>query len=132
MTVRMKRILIVEDSDDILFILQMELEGAGYSVAAAHDAAAGLELARLMRPDVIVSDLKMPTVDGFEFIRRIRQIPGLADIPAIALTGFSSQKEIKNALAAGFTAHATKPMEISDLVKVIEQLTAKRLKRVAG
>src|SRR5262245_46184044 len=99
----MKRILIVEDSDDVLYILQMELECAGYSVEPAHDAMTALELARRMRPDVIVSDLRMPAIDGFEFIRRIRQIPGLAATPAVALTGFSSQKEIKHALAAGFT-----------------------------
>ena len=128
----MKRILIVEDSDDARFILQMELESAGYSVEAVDDAAAGLELARRMRPDVIVSDLRMPRVDGFEFIRRIRQLPGLAATPAIALTGFSAQKEIQQALAAGFTTHITKPTEIADLVKVIEQLTAKRLQRVAS
>ena len=67
----MIRVLLVEDSDDILFILQMELEWMGFVVDIAKDAGAAVDIARLTHPDVIVSDLRMPAMDGFEFIKRV-------------------------------------------------------------
>ena len=74
----------------------------------------------------------MPDVDGIEFIRQVRRIPSLASIPAIALTGASRGSDIQLALANGFTTHLTKPVEVSELSKAIEQLTARRLYRKAG
>jgi CheY-like chemotaxis protein len=128
----MTRVLVVEDSSDVLFVLQLELESAGYAVDATTDAAIALNLAREHHPDVIVSDLRMPDIDGLEFIRRIRQIPQLAVVPAIVLTGAGMEKDIQQALACGFTAHLTKPVEAKTLLSRIEQLTARRLKRKAG
>jgi CheY-like chemotaxis protein len=98
-------------------------------VADAHHA---LLVAEHTRPDLIVSDLGLPVMDGFDFIKRIRKIPRLASIPAIALTGASMDKDIQQALACGFTAHLTKPVEAQDLCNRIEQLTARRLQRKAG
>lgn len=128
----MTRVLLVEDSEDVLFVLRVELESMGYLVDTAANANAGVEAARRARPDVIVSDLRMPGVDGFEFIRRIRHISSLASVPAIALTGAAMESDIHNAIAGGFTAHLKKPVEASELSKLIEQLTARRLQRKAG
>jgi CheY-like chemotaxis protein len=128
----MTRVLLVEDSADVLNVLQIELEWMGYAVDAATDAGAALALAERQRPDVIVSDLGMPVIDGFEFIRRVREIPGLASVPAIALTGAGLDRDIQQALAFGFTAHLMKPVEAKELVNRIELLTAKRLQRKAG
>jgi two-component system CheB/CheR fusion protein len=128
----MTTVLLVEDSSDVLFFLQLELEYAGYQVHATTDAAIALSRARDARPDVIVSDLRMPDIDGLEFIRRIREIPELASVPAVVLTGAGMERDIQQALAAGFTAHLTKPVEARDLISKIEQLTARRLKRQAG
>ena len=128
----MTRILLVEDSDDILYILQLELNWMGYVVDIAANADEAIELAKKNRPDVIVSDLQMPVVDGLEFIKHIRRIPTLANVPAIALTGFSLEIKIQQALSSGFTAHLTKPVEATQLAKLIEQLTAVRLKRKAS
>jgi two-component system, chemotaxis family, CheB/CheR fusion protein len=128
----MTRVLLVEDSSDVLFVLQFELEAAGYEVDATTDAAVALNLAQGARPDVIVSDLRMPDIDGLEFMRRIRKISDLATVPAIVLTGAGMEKDIRQALDAGFTAHLTKPVEAQELIRKIEQLTARNLKRQAG
>ena len=129
---RMTRVLLVEDSIDVLDLLQIELELMGYAVDAVADAHAALAAAQRNRPDVIVSDLGLPGMDGLDFIKHIRKTTGLASIPAIALTGASMDKDIQQALAFGFTAHLTKPIEVSELGRRIEQLTALRLQRRAG
>jgi CheY-like chemotaxis protein len=128
----MTRVLLVEDSTDVLYVIQLELEWMGYEVHTASDADAGFEIALRMHPDIIVSDLGLPGIDGFEFLRRVRHTPNLASVPAIALTGAAMDKDIQRALAAGFTAHVTKPVEAVDLGKRIEQLTSRRLKRKAS
>jgi CheY-like chemotaxis protein len=127
----MTRILLVEDSTDILFLLQTELEWLNYSVQTASDALKGLELARKNRPEVIVSDLHMPGIDGREFIRRVRKIPELARVPAIALTGYSLDAEVKLALAAGFDAHLTKPVDGKTVSETIARLLTKRMKKAS-
>ena len=128
----MTRVLLVEDSEDVLYLLQLQLEWMGYAIDAAADATAGLEVAQRVRPDVIVSDLRMPDIDGLEFIRRVRRIQGLASIPAIALSGASMELDIQQAIANGFTAHLAKPVEVSELAKLIDQLTARRFQRKAS
>jgi two-component system, chemotaxis family, CheB/CheR fusion protein len=128
----MTRVLLVEDSADVLEVLQLELEGLGYEVLAFIDAREALKVAHRLCPDVIVSDLRMPGLDGFEFIKRIRKKPRLASIPAVALTGTSMEKEIQEALASGFTTHITKPMEARELAKRIDELTAARRLRQAS
>ena len=128
----MTRVLLVEDSTDVLYVIQLELEWMGYEVHTAVDADAGFEIALHTHPDIIISDLGLPGTDGFEFLRRIRQTPILASVPAIALTGAAMDEDIQQALAAGFMAHVTKPVEAADLGKRIEQLTARRLKRKAS
>jgi two-component system CheB/CheR fusion protein len=128
----MKRVLLVDDFADVLFILQLELEGLGYTVNVATNTVAALEIARLTRPDVIVSDLGLPEQDGFELIKSIRRNRELATVPAIALTGFGAAKDVRQALSMGFQAHLTKPVEASGLADVIEQLTAKRFERKAS
>jgi CheY-like chemotaxis protein len=128
----MKRVLLVEDSDDVLCFLQMELEWRGYRVDAAPNARAALTVLERARPDVIVSDLGMPEIDGFELIRRIRANPALSSVPAIALTGAVMDKNVQQAIALGFTAHIAKPVEADELENRIEQLTARGLDRKAG
>ena len=128
----MTRVLLLEDSPDVLYLLQLELQWMGYEVDAATDANAALAAAKRTRPDIIVSDLGMPIIDGFEFIRSVRAIQELASVPAIALTGATGDRDIQRALASGFTAHLVKPVEAADLVKKIEHLTSRRLHRKAS
>jgi CheY-like chemotaxis protein len=104
----------------------------GYVVETATNATAALDSAAKMRPDVIVSDLRMPGIDGFEFIRQVRSIGDLMSVPAIALTGATLGKDIQQAIASGFTAHLAKPVDAADLAKKIEQLTTRYVQRKAG
>jgi len=122
----MTRVLLVEDSADVLEVLKIELEGLGYEVATFIEAREALKVAPRLAPDVIVSDLRMPGLDGCEFIKRIRKKPTLASVPAIALTGTSKEQEIKIALACGFTTYMTKPVEARELAAQINKLTAAR------
>jgi two-component system CheB/CheR fusion protein len=128
----MTRILLVEDSADILYVLQIELEWMGYEVEALAQAEAALAAARRMPPDVIVSDLGMPGMDGFEFIQQVRKTPALVSVPAIALTGATLDKDVQQALAFGFTSHLAKPVEAGELGHRIEQFTSQRLQHKAS
>ena len=128
----MTRILLVEDSEDVLYLLRLQLEWMGYVVEAAANATAALEAAIRVRPDVIVSDLRMPDIDGFEFIRQVRRHRDLVLVPAIALTGTCMDSDIRQAISSGFTTHLTKPVDASELSKKIEQLTVRCIRRKAG
>jgi two-component system CheB/CheR fusion protein len=128
----MTRVLIVEDSADVLYILKTELEWLGFTVDLARDGENALQIAEQNPPDVIVSDVQMPGVDGIQFVKRLRDNPDLKSTPAIALTGSASAQTVDEALAAGFTIHLTKPVEINDLVQAIERLGEKKLQRNAG
>jgi CheY-like chemotaxis protein len=125
---RTVQLLLVEDSDDILYIMKTELEWMGYVVDAATDGNAALDLAKAHRPDVIISDIQMPGIDGFEFLRRVRSLKELAKVPAIALTGFGMDADVKRALERGFSAHMTKPVEPDKLSEMIEKLIARAVR----
>ena len=120
------RVLVVEDCAEILNLLRMELSAEGFSILTANDAKAGLEIARQERPDAVVSDIKMPGVDGYEFMQRLRQIPELASVPAVALTGFGMKRDVERALAAGYNAHLCKPVEMEQLKDLIRELISRR------
>jgi PAS domain S-box-containing protein len=120
------RILVIEDSPDVLFLVRVEMEQLGYEVLTATDALQGLALAMQERPDTIISDIKMAGTDGYELIRRIRAIPELTRVPAIALSGFGMQADIEKALLAGYDASVTKPAEPRELDILIKKLTKKQ------
>ncbi|HEX6185071.1 MAG TPA: response regulator, partial [Pyrinomonadaceae bacterium] len=87
--------------------------------ASAEEA---LGIAPAARFDIIVSDIGLPRIDGYELIRRLRDLPHLRDTPALALTGYAAAKDAEAALAAGFDAHLPKPVEPSALADEIERL----------
>jgi len=105
------RVLIIDDSDDILFILKTELEHLGYVVDIAADPMEGLRVAEARAPDVIVSDIGLPGLDGFELIKRIRQRPELASTPVIALTGLDSEDDAESMQTHGFSGRLVKPVD---------------------
>ena len=107
--------------------MKLELEWLGYTVLTARDGISGLELAQREAPDLVVSDIKMPGMDGYDLIKELRRIPKLASMPAIALTGFGMKRDTEAALAAGYNAHLCKPVDAKQLSAVIEQLAAKQL-----
>ena len=115
-------ILLVEDDPDTLELLEATLHTRGFRVTTSASAAEALEIAPNNSIDLIVSDIGMPEIDGFEMIRRFREIARLRDVPAVALTGYASQKDADAALAAGFDAHVAKPVDPIELYALIEQL----------
>ncbi len=102
-------------------MLRRLLEDSGGHVIIADGAASALALLPSVRPDVLVSDIGMPHVDGYELLRRIRRL-GPAQggaLPAIALTAFARPEDRKLALDAGFLAHVTKPVEPAEIIAVV-------------
>ena len=125
-------VLLIDDQQDVADLVRMELEALGYRVLTAADGQAGLDIATRNVPDVIVSDIKMPRMGGFEMIRNLRSTPGLASVPVIALTGLGMKKNVVAALAAGYDAQLTKPVEASELSAMIQNLVAQRRVKGAG
>jgi CheY-like chemotaxis protein/anti-sigma regulatory factor (Ser/Thr protein kinase) len=126
------RILLIEDSPEILFLMKSELEKQGHTLTTASDGRLGLKAATAHPPDLIISDIKMPIVDGYELIRSIRRVPQLSTTPAIALTGLGSKGDVERALAAGFNACLSKPAEPEQIATLIRKLTEKRHAAPAG
>jgi len=104
----------------------------GHTVITAINGQLGIEAAQAHRPDLIVSDVKMPVVDGYQLMRTLRGIAELRAIPAIALTGFGSKADIERALAAGFDACLSKPAKPEEVCLLIRQLTEKKPAVPAG
>jgi signal transduction histidine kinase/CheY-like chemotaxis protein len=117
------KVLLVDDADDTLDVLQRILRQRGATIMAASSAGTALALLEREKPDVIVSDIGMPEVDGFELMRRIRRRAASAGgaIPAIALTAFTRQDDRSKAMQAGFNDYLSKPVEPGSLVAHIAQ-----------
>jgi signal transduction histidine kinase/CheY-like chemotaxis protein len=122
------KVLLVDDADDTIDVLQQILQHSGARVMAASNAGAALALLERERPDVIVSDIGMPDVDGFELMRRIRRRSASAGgaIPAIALTAFTRQDDRAKAMQAGFNDYLAKPVEPGLLVAHIAKAVGQR------
>ena len=123
-----RRILLVDDQQDLLSLLVRILSGAGARVDTAYTVPQGLDLCRRERYDLIISDIAMPEVDGFDFLRELRsweaqQQSGLT--PAIALSSHSESQRIDEAMKVGYAAYLVKPLSFQDLLsKVLETLNA--------
>lgn len=117
-------VLLVEDSADSRETLSEVLATFGYQVRSAASAEEALKLLSEWRPAVILSDIGLPGADGYELMRRVRQMPRLAGVVALAATGFGSVEHQREAFAAGFDAHVTKPIDISALDRQLRDLLA--------
>ena len=123
----MTKILYIEDNDDNVYMLKMRLELLdGYEVLAAEDGEKGCEMAASERPDLILMDLEMPVIDGWEATRRLKANPQTRDIPVIALSAHALAGAREKALAAGCDEFDTKPIEFDRLVATIQRLLAGR------
>jgi len=122
---RSAHILIVEDDEDTLELLQSTFKAKGYRVTTCQSAAEALQIAPANSVDLILSDIGMPHMDGFEMMKELRQLPNMKEVPAIALSGYASSKDARTALAAGFNAHMSKPVAPAELLITIDQLLQK-------
>ena len=125
----MIRILYVGDNEDNVYMLKMRLELTNeFEVLVAEDGAKGCEVAAAERPDLILMDLEMPVVDGWEATRRLKGNPETRDMPVIGLSAHALAGEREKALAAGCEEFDTKPVEFDQLLAKIRKLVSARVK----
>jgi len=115
-------VLVVDDSEDTTEMVRHLLEISGASVSAATSGREALRIARKKQFDVVLSDISMPGMDGFEFLSKLRKIPGKQDLPAVALTGFGRPEDVQRACNEGFYAHLTKPFDIQTLASLLQKM----------
>ena len=116
------KILYVEDNEDNIFMLKSRLTRAGHTVVVATDGAQGVAMALSERPDVILMDLSLPVLDGWQATREIKAAADTKHIPVIALTANAMAGDREKALAAGCDDYDTKPVELPRLLGKIKQL----------
>src|SRR5687768_14964011 len=120
----MTKILLVEDNEMNRDMLSRRLERKGYQVVLAVDGQAGVEMALSEAPDLVLMDMSLPVLDGWEATRRIKAQPGTRHIPVIALTAHAMSSDREKALEAGCDEYDTKPIELPRLLGKMEALLA--------
>ena len=117
------KILYVEDNEDNIYVLQNRLKRHGHTVVVARDGASGVQLATTEQPDLILMDLSLPVLDGWEATRQIKAAQQTRHIPVIALTANAMTGDREKALAAGCDEFDTKPIVIPRLLEKIRALS---------
>jgi len=125
----MAKVLVVEDNEMNRDILSRRLSRRGYVVVFAIDGQQGVEMARSERPDIILMDLSLPVMDGWEATRRVKADEAVRNVPVIGLTAHALVGDREKALAAGCDDYDTKPVEFDRLVEKIERLLGERQNR---
>jgi two-component system cell cycle response regulator DivK len=115
------RVLLVEDQEDNRRIVRDLLTSVGYELIEAVTGEDGVRLAEAERPDLILMDIQLPGMDGYEATRRIRQTPGLTTTPIIAVTSYALSGDEAKALAAGCTAYVAKPFSPRALLATVRE-----------
>jgi len=116
------RLLYVEDNDDNVFMLTRRLTRRGFEIAVAPDGAAGIEMAARDRPALILMDMSLPVMDGWEATRRLKADPATRTIPVIGLSSHAMSGDRERALAAGCDEYDTKPVDLDRLLGKIRAL----------
>ena len=114
-----KKILIIDDEPHILKMVEARLKAQGYDIVSACDGEEGLAKAAQEKPNLIITDVMMPKVDGFEVCRRLRSDEALKHIPIIMLTARGQAPDIKKGMEKGADAYVAKPFEAAALVGII-------------
>jgi CheY-like chemotaxis protein len=120
------RALVVDDEADALELIQRVLENQGAHVSTVRSGDAALRLLESTTPDVLISDIGMPGLDGYQFMRRMRAAePKERRVPALALTAFARPDDRKHAILAGYQAHLAKPFDMAELAIVVAGLVGR-------
>jgi len=123
------RILLVEDEADTRDMLAQALKQQGAKPVQAGSAKQALELLKKERIDLLISDVGMPEIDGYQFMQQLRSMkPSISQVPAVALTAYAGEEDRKLSIAAGFNAHLPKPISLTELVRVAGKLVSNRRK----
>lgn len=117
----MKKVLVIEDNEKNLYLMKFILEKMGHRAIEARDGAAGVKLAADEKPDLILMDIQLPVMDGYEATRRIRAREDTKDIPIIAITSYAMVGDKEKTLAAGCTAYVEKPIDPDNFIKELEK-----------
>lgn len=121
----MAKIVIAEDEPDIRELIAFTLRFAGYEVITGSNGEEGYQLTRTERPDLVMLDVRMPKLTGYEACKRIKSEPELADIPVIFLSAKGQENEIEQGLAAGAEEYLLKPFALDQLVDRVKAVLAK-------
>jgi len=114
-----RRVLIVDDNEDAANSLAMVLKLNGHETDAAYTSSDALARAAQFKPDVVLLDIGLPGMDGYQVAQRIRELPGLRNIRLVAVTGYGRSDDRRRARDAGFDDHLTKPVEFSVLDRAL-------------
>ncbi|HZL20011.1 MAG TPA: ATP-binding protein [Polyangia bacterium] len=119
-----RKILVVEDNEDVAETLTELLEQLGHVVRVAHDGPAALQIPDTFIPDLALLDIGLPVMDGYELARRVRERRELRDVVLVALSGYGQESDRERSRQAGFVAHLVKPVDPDHLKQIIDELTA--------
>lgn len=117
-----KKILVVDDNPVSRELIREVLENSDQLVLEAENGEEALERITGENPDLVLLDIQLPVFDGYEVLRRIRSDPGWRKVPVIALTAYAMQKDREKAVAAGFDAYMTKPVDVGTLRKQVRKM----------
>ncbi len=120
----MKKILITDDKPEVLELVKVTLEGEDYEAICASDGKEALEKIGLERPDLVLLDIEMPKMDGFEVLSKLREDPKTKDIPVIMLTAKGQKPDREKGIKLGASDYIIKPFSPSHLLDKIEELIA--------
>lgn len=120
----MKTILLIEDNEQNRYLATYLLEKNGYRVHSATDGPSGVRLAESLRPDLILLDIQLPTMDGYEVVRRLRKLAFLEKTPVVAVTSYAMGGDREKAIEAGCTGYMEKPIDPDTFVVEIARFHA--------
>lgn len=121
----MKKILVVEDNPQNLYLVRFLLEKSGYCVAAAQNGFDAVRMAQQEQPDLILMDIQLPQMDGYEATRRIKEIPETNRIPVVAFTSYAMAGDKDKALKAGCAGYIEKPLDPDTFIAEIDVFLTK-------
>jgi signal transduction histidine kinase len=122
-----RRVLLIEDNADTAETLRELLEMAGYPVEVAHSGPEGIASAQQLPPERVICDIGLPGMDGYQVARALRQAPSTAGLSLIALSGYAQEEDLQRSREAGFDWHLRKPIEFSELVRLLQSAPGRRL-----
>lgn len=114
-----KRILAVDDESDVLLIIKTALHSEGFDVKTASSGPDALSMVEEFQPDLMILDLMMPEMTGFELLEKVRTVPELKHTPVIMLTGVAEKDKIREAINVGVSFYIVKPFEFHDLISKV-------------
>jgi two-component system, cell cycle response regulator DivK len=116
----MKKVLVIEDNEQNLYLVRFLLERHGYSVLSARDGASGIDMAVEESPDLILLDIQLPVMDGYAVAGRLRECPEVAHIPIVAVTSYAMAGDREKAMESGCTGYIVKPINPETFIAQFE------------